>query len=65
LFFSPLYHPSGSPKNHAEAKLSGQKKEHAEHAAFHYDDAEITRAVNKKKKKLIAKHGKLTTLAIE
>ncbi|MGB4074348.1 hypothetical protein [Pseudomonas sp.] len=65
LFFSPLYHPSGSPKSHAEAKLSGQKNEHAEHAAFHYDDAEITQAVNKKKKSLVAKHGKLTTLAIE
>lgn len=65
LFFSPLYHPSGSPKNHAEAKLSGENNEHAEHAAFHYDDAEITRAVNKKKKSLAAKHGKLTTLAIE
>jgi hypothetical protein len=65
LFFSPLYHPSGSPKRHAEAKLSGQKNDHTEHDAFHYDDTEVTRAVNKKKKSLIARHGKLTTLAIE
>lgn len=65
LFFAPLYHPSGSPKNHVDARISGQNNEHAEHAAFHYEDAELTRAVNKKKKYLVAKHGKLTTLAIE
>ncbi|WP_448092748.1 hypothetical protein [Pseudomonas lini] len=66
LFYSPLYHPSLSPKEHASARLSNSSDEaHQNHKAFHYKDAEIKAFVNKRKKSLIKMHGKLETLAIE
>lgn len=66
LFYSPLYHASLSPKEHAEARLSSSSDEtHQNHKAFHYKDAEVKAFVNKRKKSLIKKHGKLKTLTLE
>lgn len=66
LFFSPLYHPSGSPKSHLLAKqenLSAEK--HSDHDAFHYEDSELKKAVNKRKSSLRKKHGALSSLKEE
>ncbi|TMU80635.1 hypothetical protein FGA82_09130 [Pseudomonas fluorescens] len=66
LFYSPLYHPSMSPKDHAGARLNNSSDEtHQNHKAFHYKDAEIKAFVNKRKKSLIRKYGKLETLTLE
>lgn len=66
LFYSPLYHPSLSPKEHAEARLQNlSESEHSTHKAFHYDESEVKRFVNKRKKSLAKKYGALDTLKIE
>jgi hypothetical protein len=65
LFYAPLYHVSGSPKQHAIARLDGGGISHDKHDAFHYGEEEVKRAVNKKKKTLIRKHGTRSTLALE
>ncbi|WP_238418219.1 hypothetical protein [Pseudomonas syringae group genomosp. 3] len=66
LFYSPLYHPSLSPKEHAGARInSASEKSHQNHKAFHYTDTEIKAFVNKRKKSLARKNGKLETLKIE
>ncbi|POA46986.1 hypothetical protein C1893_17645 [Pseudomonas sp. MPR-ANC1] len=66
LFYSPLYHTSLSPKEHASARLNNSNNEtHENHKAFHYSEAEIKAFVNKRKKSLIRKHGKLETLTLE
>jgi hypothetical protein len=64
LFFSPLYHPCA--ENHAEARLMGRpEKDHRDHDAIHYDEAEVKKAVNKRKASLRTKHGNLPSLAHE
>nr|WP_258558309.1 hypothetical protein [Pseudomonas jessenii] len=66
LFYSPLYHPSSIPKNHAEARLNNSSEtEHTDHKAFHYGEAEVKNFLNKRKKSLAKKHGALDTLKIE
>ena len=66
LFYSPLYHPSLSPKEHASARLSNSTDEsHQNHKAFHYNENEVKSFVNKRKKSLTKKYGKLETLTIE
>lgn len=66
LFFTPLYHPSFSPKKHAEAQLgSGEEASHREHAAFHYDEEEVRVAVNKRFTSLRRKFGELAVLKEE
>nr|WP_240332632.1 hypothetical protein [Pseudomonas viridiflava] len=66
LFYSPLYHPSLSPKEHASARINGAgENAHQNHKAFHYKDAEIKAFVNKRKKSLARKYGKIETLTIE
>ncbi len=66
LFFSPLYHLSGSPEEHAAALLSGSpESSHAKHAAFHYGEDEVKLAVNRRKKSLAKKHGALDSLRLE
>ncbi|MCP1496044.1 hypothetical protein J2Y86_000751 [Pseudomonas migulae] len=66
LFYSPLYHPSSSPKEHAEARLkNANESEHHAHKAFHYNEAEVKAFVNKRKKSLTKKYGALDTLKIE
>ncbi len=66
LFYSPLYHPSSSPKEHAEARIKNlDKSEHHIHKAFHYNEAEVKAFVNKRKKSLTKKYGALDTLKIE
>ncbi|WP_240996502.1 hypothetical protein [Pseudomonas viridiflava] len=66
LFYSPLYHPSLSPKEHASARINGAgENAHQNHKALHYKDAEIKAFVNKRKKSLARKYGKIETLTIE
>ncbi|WP_235202997.1 hypothetical protein [Pseudomonas syringae] len=66
LFYAPLYHPTQSPKEHAEAQLNGHGEEkHAIHSAFHYTDSEVKFFVNKRKKSLTSKYGALTSLTAE
>lgn len=66
LFFSPLYHLSGSPEEHAAALLSGSPEaSHAKHTAFHYGEDEVKKAVNNRKKSLAKKHGALDSLRLE
>ena len=66
LFFSPAYHPSGSPKNHMIAKSQGlAANAHGAHDAFHYDDAEIKAAVNKRKNNLRKRRGNVHNLKAE
>lgn len=66
LFFSPAYHPSGSPKAHMFAKHAGASEDaHANHDAFHYDEKEVKSAVNKRKARLRAKYGNLASLKEE
>lgn len=58
LFYSPLYHLSGSPKAHMIARDKGlQEAEHAKHDAFHYDESQVRAAVNARKAKLRVKYG--------
>ncbi len=50
LFYTPLYHPKESPKDHAIARLNNSDETtHANHSAFHYDDREVKSFVNKRK----------------
>ncbi|WP_369987364.1 hypothetical protein [Pseudomonas xanthosomatis] len=79
LFFSPVYHNSGSPKEHALAALeakgvkiqsedsenAGEVRLHEKHDAFHYGEAEVRAAVNKRKALLVKKYGKMDTLKTE
>ncbi|EJL96712.1 hypothetical protein PMI18_04632 [Pseudomonas sp. GM102] len=66
LFYSPLYHPSSSPKEHAEARINNaNESEHHTHKAFHYNETEVKAFVNKRKKSLTKKHGALNTLKVE
>jgi hypothetical protein len=66
LFFSPAYHPSGSPLAHMQAKLDNLPAEqHAMHDAFHYDDHEVRAAVNRRKASLRTKFGERPSLREE
>jgi|SRR5471030_2123615 len=66
LFYTPLYHASLSPKEHASARLSNaDDSSHQNHKAFHYADHEIKAFVNKRKKSLAKKHGALDSLKVE
>ncbi|MBX8532757.1 hypothetical protein K5D32_24120 [Pseudomonas cichorii] len=66
LFYAPLYHPKQSPKQHAEArKNNSDEAAHASHSAFHYVESEIKAFVNKRKRSLAEKYGKLPSLAVE
>lgn len=66
LFFSPLYHPSGSPAFHAEAVAEKLGEEaHLDHDAFHYDEGEVRSAVNKKKAALRKRYEAHKNLATE
>lgn len=63
LFFSPRYHPSGSPDMHFKAKHDElPENSHAMHDAFHYDESAVRAAVNKRKAALRKKHGDLASL---
>ena len=66
LFFSPLYHLSGSPKAHMLAKQTNAPADaHAKHEAFHYGEDEVREAVNKRKAALRKKYGNSSTLKAE
>ncbi|MBX8557737.1 hypothetical protein K5D43_25010 [Pseudomonas cichorii] len=66
LFYTPLYHPGNSPKEHAYARLNnGDESTHANHSAFHYPDSEVRLFVNKRKRSLALKYEGSTSLAIE
>ncbi|WP_130911142.1 hypothetical protein [Pseudomonas sp. Sample_9] len=66
LFYAPLFHPSASPKEHAEAQLHNtEESKHSSHKAFHYDETEVKAFVNKRKRSLTKKNGALDTLKIE
>jgi hypothetical protein len=66
LFFSPAYHPSGSPLAHMEAKLNDlPADQHRAHDAFHYEEAEVRAAVNRRKASLRRKYGNLPSLKEE
>jgi hypothetical protein len=66
LFYTPLYHLSGSPKEHAQALLtSADESTHREHHAFHYGEDEVRIAVNKRKKALAKKYGEQPSLTLE
>ncbi|MCF5164650.1 hypothetical protein GIW45_11365 [Pseudomonas congelans] len=66
LFYSPLYHQSLSPKQHAAARLNNSNEtEHNAHSSFHYNESEVKGFVNKRKKALAKKYGNLNTLKVE
>lgn len=66
LFYTPLYHVSLSPKEHASARLNNnEESSHKNHKAFHYSEAEVKNFVNKRKKSLIKKYGALDSLKLE
>ncbi|MED7670983.1 hypothetical protein GXB78_27660, partial [Pseudomonas moraviensis subsp. stanleyae] len=66
LFYTPLYHTSMSPKEHAAARLNNSDDtSHLNHKAFHYGEKEVKAFVNKRKKSLAKKHGALSSLKIE
>jgi hypothetical protein len=66
LFYTPLYHTSQSPKEHATARLNNSDDtSHQNHKAFHYGEQEVKSFVNKRKKSLAKKHGALPSLKIE
>ncbi len=66
LFFSPAYHPSGSPAAHMKARLQNLlSSDHMDHQAFHYDESEVRKAVNRRKASLRKKHGNLPNLKAE
>jgi hypothetical protein len=66
LFFSPIYHLSLSPKEHGEALLTqSDESTHRIHKAFHYNELEVSTAVNKKKRLLQRRHGKTKNLELE
>jgi len=66
LFYAPLHHPSGSPRTHAQSQLNrSADSSHAEHFAYHYNEAEVKTAVNARKKSLARKHGSIASLQAE
>lgn len=66
LFFSPLHHPSGSPRIHAQSQIDrSADSNHAEHFAYHYNEAEVKAAVNARKESLVRKHGSMASLQAE
>lgn len=66
LFYTPLYHTSQSPKEHATARLNNSDDtSHQNHKAFHYGEQEVKSFVNKRKRSLAKKHGALPSLKIE
>nr|WP_312509350.1 hypothetical protein [Pseudomonas luteola] len=66
LFYSPLYHSSGSPMRHAESAAKNDAPEsHMEHSAFHYGEDEVRTAVNKRKRALTKRYGKQPSLMEE
>ncbi|RON85206.1 hypothetical protein [Pseudomonas fluorescens] len=66
LFYSPLYHSSASPKDHAEARLQNlAESAHRTHKAFHYNETEVKAAVNKRKKSLAKRYGARDSLKLE
>jgi hypothetical protein len=66
LFYAPLYHPSLSSKEHAQSRLeNSEEHSHAKHAAFHYNEIEVKKFVNIKKRKLTKKYGSMHSFAIE
>lgn len=75
LFFSPLYHQGKdgykSPAAHAAAMLKlvanlpMKPSEHEKHDCYHYDEARVKAAVNKRKKKLRSSFPTSKTLKAE
>ncbi|MCF5030454.1 hypothetical protein [Pseudomonas syringae] len=66
LFYTPLYHASASPKEHASARLNGtDASTHQNHKAFHYSEREVKGFVNKRKRSLAKKYGSQQTLKVE
>lgn len=66
LFYTPLYHPSLSPKEHAQCRLtSSAEHAHTKHDAFHYSEIEVKKFVNTRKRKLAKKYGISPSLEIE
>jgi hypothetical protein len=66
LFFAPYWHLSGSPKTHMDARKDRRpSKDHEKHDAYHYDEADVKAAVNRRKAKLRSKHGSLPGLKEE
>ena len=66
LFYTPLYHASLSPKEHASARLNNtHESTHSNHQAFHYGEKEFKGFVNKRKKSLTKKYGALDSLKLE
>ncbi|MCL5228542.1 hypothetical protein M4Z12_20825 [Pseudomonas sp. In614] len=66
LFYTPLYHTSLSPQEHASARLNNTDEiSHKNHKAFHYADHEVKNFVNKRKKSLAKKHGMSASLKLE
>jgi len=65
LFFAPAYH-SEATRDHLLAKRhSLPEDKHATHDAFHYNDDEVKRAVNKRKDSLRKKYNGLPSLKAE
>ena len=63
LFYSPRYHPSGSPSAHMDARQQNlPPSAHTEHKAFHYAENRVRSAVNARKASLRKKHGNLPSL---
>lgn len=66
LFYSPRYHPSGSPTAHMDARQQNlPPSAHADHKAFHYAESRVRSAVNARKASLRKKHGNLPSLKEE
>lgn len=66
LFYTPLYHPSLSPKEHAQCRLANSEEQaHTKHDAFHYNEVEVKKFVNTRKRKLAKKYGSKSSLAQE
>lgn len=66
LFFSPIYHLSESPAEHALSLKEGKADSHHDkHDAYHYDEDDVKEAVNKRKGALMKKFGELESLAKE
>lgn len=66
LFYTPLYHISSSPKEHASARLNNTNEStHENHKAFHYSEVEVKSFVNKRKKSLTKKYGVIDSLKLE
>jgi hypothetical protein len=66
LFYTPLYHPSFSPKEHAQSRLANSAElAHTNHDAFHYSEIEVKEFVNARKRKLVKKYGSKPSLAQE